>query len=63
MAYSGRNDLLLWTDGSGKIDVRSDADSRAFVLVRVSDGMEIDTFGTLAAAQARANAAVANGEV
>lgn len=63
MAYTGRNDILIWTDGSGKIDVRSDADGRSYQLVRVSDGMELENFGALADAQNRANQAVANGEV
>jgi hypothetical protein len=63
MAYSGRNDVLIWTDGSGKIDVRADADMRSYQLIRVADGMALENFGALADAQNRANAMITNGEV
>lgn len=62
MAYSGRNDILVWTDASVQIDVRMDGEGRMFQLIRIADGMPLEAAGALTDAQNRANAIVAGNE-
>src|SRR5260221_437191 len=55
------NDHIQAVDSTGRIEVRT-SDGRAFRLIRVSDGMELQTLGNLAAVTARANQMTSTGE-
>ena len=55
------NDHVQAVDSTGRIEVRT-SDGRTFRLIRVSDGMELQTLGNLAAATARANQMTSTGE-
>lgn len=55
------NDAVQAVNGTGRVEVRS-SDGRMFTLVRVSDGMSLQTIGNLTAATARANQMTSTGE-